>query len=240
MAHMRLRPRPPPHPHGPEARCHFVIVGNSSKLEQDPGDFDDQFPFAARAPGSRRFGMSAAEAKQEEKARDVVLAASRSPKPGAQRGRPGAVTGFAKAKATPGFNPHGTGTSSANKRYASEWVCDSSLGFATVDASLARLVLTYYAVGDRRTGAVPKYAPVYKVNLERPAAPATAAPAAGTDAASASGSAAVADASGEAAAGAAAETKADAAAGDGAGGASEAVCVWNPSVPTGWHSAILQ
>jgi hypothetical protein len=39
MAHMRLKPsgfRPVE-----ETRCHFTIVGNSSKTEQDLGDFDD-------------------------------------------------------------------------------------------------------------------------------------------------------------------------------------------------------
>lgn len=117
MAHMQLRPsksRP-----SEETHCHFAIVGNSSKTEQDVGDFDDELP--ASAPGGDWLGwlswLSGSLGRKDANA--------------AEGG------GHGETPATPALNP---------KRYATEWASMDTIGFALAEVSEARFKLTFFAV----------------------------------------------------------------------------------------------
>ena len=190
MAHMRVAAQRDHR--GDETRCHFAIVGNSSKLEQDEGDFDADFAWAAVASHTaRRTGgdLSAAprpprlarlkthphprprprpthgahpvqcvpqaaegkvdplRAKAEARAVAHTAASPQLAKKRTGKPRPKSkVTGFKRYAAADAANPRGTGTSSGSRRYQNEWVLDSSLGFATVDATPTRCVMTFYGL----------------------------------------------------------------------------------------------
>ena len=141
MAHMMLRPsrsRP-----AEETRCHFAIVGNSSKTEQDLGDFDDDSPASAPAGlGSwlaSSLGASLGLCAGFPAKMDVTFGKSIT-------GQNGSLLGLiadCTAKMDESIGKSNTGQ---NRRYAEQWTDTDNVGFAKADVSRSQFKMAFYRV----------------------------------------------------------------------------------------------
>ena len=114
-----------------ETKCRFIIVGNSSKTEEDPEDFDEfsELNFAHPSKTDKEGELESTHQKDDE---DVKIAVSNN-NGNVEVSKPNIVTS-------------NVDTTSANPRYQSEWVCQGKLGFASVHVTRETLTYRFYVV----------------------------------------------------------------------------------------------
>jgi hypothetical protein len=158
MAHLKLRAKPTKRDLD-ETHCNFVILGNSSTLDNEEGEFDEDYD---RLSGVEEQGESFSGNGTVPNVFSGNCSASETIEKTEKVGKIEMKEG-----------PNGGGSASTNnaaslasdsgKRYETEWVRQGQYGFATVLASKTTCVFTFFSV-NIETG---EYAKLYEIPLNK-------------------------------------------------------------------------